>query len=202
MQSRRSFIGRVASGVAGTIAVPAAVLGANDRVRMGIIGVGARGLELVRQAVSLPDVEFVAFADMYTKRLDSAKTLVPDAATYMDHRRMLEDKSIDAVIIATPQHLHCEHFVASLDAGKHVYQEKTMAFTVEHAKRMRAAYQKAAGKHSCRSATRRARRARCRTRQSFLETGTTGQDHRDPHAHVSQHAARKAAVVAAGAIRT
>jgi predicted dehydrogenase len=44
---------------------------------------------------------------------------------------------------ATPQHLHCEHFVTSLDAGKHVYQEKTMAFTVEHAKKMRAAYQRA-----------------------------------------------------------
>jgi len=47
------------------------------------------------------------------------------------------------VLIATPQHLHCEHFVAALDAGKHVYQEKTMAFTVEHAKRMRAAYKRA-----------------------------------------------------------
>jgi predicted dehydrogenase len=47
------------------------------------------------------------------------------------------------VLIATPQHLHCEHFVASLDAGKHVYQEKTMAFTVDHAKKMRAAYQRA-----------------------------------------------------------
>ena len=42
---------------------------------------------------------------------------------------MLDDKSIDAVVIATPQHLHCEHFVASLQAGKHVYQEKTMAFS-------------------------------------------------------------------------
>jgi hypothetical protein len=47
------------------------------------------------------------------------------------------------VLIATPQHLHCEHFVAALDAGKHVYQEKTMAFTVEHAKKMRAAWQRA-----------------------------------------------------------
>ena len=47
------------------------------------------------------------------------------------------------MLIATPQHLHCEHFVASLDAGKHVYQEKTMAFTVEHAKKMRAAWQRA-----------------------------------------------------------
>ena len=52
------------------------------------------------------------------------------------------------MLIATPQHLHCEHFTAALDAGKHVYQEKTMAFTVDHAKRMRAAYQQDGGKRT------------------------------------------------------
>jgi predicted dehydrogenase len=52
----------------------------------------------------------------------------------------LDDKSIDAVLIATPQHLHAEHFIDALSAGKHVYQEKTMAFNVEDAKRMRAAW--------------------------------------------------------------
>ena len=72
----------------------------------------------------------------------------PNAKTYLDYRHLLEDKSIDAVLIATPQHLHCEHFTAALDAGKHVYQEKTMAFTVDHAKRMRAAYPADAGKRT------------------------------------------------------
>jgi len=62
---------------------------------------------------------------------------------FFDYREMLLDKSIDAVIVATPQHLHCEHFVACLEAGKHVYQEKTMAFSVDHAKRMRLAFQRA-----------------------------------------------------------
>jgi predicted dehydrogenase len=61
---------------------------------------------------------------------------------------MLEDKSIDAVLIASPQHLHCEHFTAALDAGKHVYQEKTMAFTVAHAKKMRAAVERAGGRRA------------------------------------------------------
>jgi predicted dehydrogenase len=56
---------------------------------------------------------------------------------------LLEDNKVDAVVIATPQHLHAVHFVAAMEAGKHAYQEKTMAFTVEHAKRMRAAYRKA-----------------------------------------------------------
>src|SRR5580704_10194282 len=72
---------------------------------------------------------------------------MPTAATYVDYRRLLEDQSIDAIIVATPQHLHAEHFCASIDAGKHVYQEKTMAFTVEHAKRMRAAFLKDGGRH-------------------------------------------------------
>lgn len=146
MSSRRSFIGTVASGLATTLASPSQVLGANDRIRLGIIGPGERGMQLVREAISLPGVEVVAFADVYSRRLDDAKKVVPAAATYYDHCRLLDDKSIDAVLIATPQHLHCEHFIAALDAGKHVYQEKTMAFTVDHAKRMRAAYQRAGSK--------------------------------------------------------
>jgi predicted dehydrogenase len=143
MDSRRNFIGKVASGIATTIAAPSSVLGANDRIRLGIIGPGARGMEIVREAIAAPNTEFVAFADIYTRRLEDAKKVAPEAKTYLDYRYLLEDKSIDAVLIATPQHLHCEHFVAALDAGKHVYQEKTMAFTVDHAKKMRAAYKKA-----------------------------------------------------------
>lgn len=87
--------------------------------------------------------EIVGFADVYAKRPEEARRLSPAAKTYLDYRHLLADNSIDAVLIATPQHLHCEHFVAALDAGKHVHQEKTMAFTVELAKKMRAAYQRA-----------------------------------------------------------
>jgi predicted dehydrogenase len=61
----------------------------------------------------------------------------------MDYRHMLDDTSLDAVLIATPQHLHAECFIAAMAAGKHAYQEKAMAFTVEQAKAMRAAYQRA-----------------------------------------------------------
>ncbi len=146
--SRRNFIGKVAGGLAGTLAAPAAVLGANERIRLGIIGPGARGMQIVREAMACPNTEMVAFADIYTRRLEEAKQVAPSAKTYLDYRNLLDDKDVDAVLIATPQHLHCEHFVAALDAGKHVYQEKTMAFTVDHAKRMRAAYQKDAGKHA------------------------------------------------------
>jgi predicted dehydrogenase len=145
MQSRRNFIGKVASGLAGTLA-SSDVLGANDRIRIGIIGAGARGQEILREALACANTECVGAADVYTRRLDEAKQIAPDAKTYLDYRYLLEDKSIDAVLIATPQHLHCEHFVASLDAGKHIYQEKTMAFTVAHAKKMRSAFERAGGK--------------------------------------------------------
>ncbi|HYL36088.1 MAG TPA: Gfo/Idh/MocA family oxidoreductase [Bryobacteraceae bacterium] len=133
----------MATGLATTLASPQRVLGANDRVRAGIIGAGQRGLELYHWASACPNVEVAAFADIYTKRLENARAVVPAAGLHLDHRRLLDDKSIDAVIIATPQHLHCEHCVASLEGGKHVYLEKTMAFTVEQAKHMRAAHRNA-----------------------------------------------------------
>src|SRR5713226_5176813 len=173
IDSRRKFIGTMATGIATTLASPKGVLGANDRIRMGIIGIGARGVEVTRWALACPNVDFVAFAVIYAKRLEDAKQMVPTAATYLDHRRLLDDKTIDAVLIATPQHLHCEHFVNSIAAGKHVYQEKTMAFTPDHAKRMRAAYRKApkltvqVGHQSCSS-------GQMPDAQSFLASGYMG----------------------------
>jgi predicted dehydrogenase len=142
MQTRRNFIGNVATGLAGTLAT-GRVLGANDRVRIGIIGVGDRGTQLAREAIACPGTELSAFADIYTRRLEDAAKLAPAARTYSDYRQLLDDPSLDAVLIATPQHLHAEPFIAAMDSGKHVYIEKAMAFTVEQAKLMRAAYQKA-----------------------------------------------------------
>ncbi|HEX5226797.1 MAG TPA: Gfo/Idh/MocA family oxidoreductase [Bryobacteraceae bacterium] len=159
--------------MATTLASPAGVLGASDRVRIGVIGAGQRGTELVHQAIACPNVEVAAFADVYTRRLDDALNLVPGAAAYDDHRRLLDDQTIDAVIIATPQHLHAGQFIDSLEAGKHVYQEKAMAFTVEDAKRMRAAYRQAPksvvqiGHQSCSS-------GHLRDAVNFLASGHVG----------------------------
>jgi len=147
MDSRRNFLGKVATGLGTLAAAPGRVLGSNDRIRVGFIGFGDRATELLNHVRACPHTEAVAFCDVYTKQLERARSFAPSAATYLDHRHMLEDRSIDAVIVATPQHLHAEHFCASLDAHKHVYQEKTMAFTVEHAMRMRAAFEKDGAKH-------------------------------------------------------
>src|ERR1700734_797757 len=104
MDSRRKFIGAMATGLASTLASSAGVLGANERVRIGIIGAGQRGTELVHQAIACPNVEIAAFADVYNRRLDEARNLVPTAVAYNDHRRLLADASIDARALAPPQH--------------------------------------------------------------------------------------------------
>ena len=147
MSSRRDFLGTLAMGsaLAGASAAASAsasaatgrVLGANDRVRFGLIGAGSRGQEILKAALGRPNVECVAVADAYTGRFAAADKLVPGVRCVQDHRKLLEDPSIDAVLIATPQHLHARHFVDAVGAGKDVYQEKTMAFNAEHARRMR-----------------------------------------------------------------
>jgi predicted dehydrogenase len=142
MQTRRHFIGNVATGLAGSLAT-GRVLGANDRLRIGVIGVGDRGTQLTREVLACPGTEIAAFADVYSRRLADASNLAPEAKTSIDYRHILDDPSLDAVIIATPQHSHAECFIGAMNAGKHVYQEKAMAFTVEQAKQMRAAYQRA-----------------------------------------------------------
>src|SRR3984885_13854713 len=97
MQTRRNFIGNVATGLAGTLAT-GRVLGANDRVRIGIIGVGDRGTQLAREAIACPGTELSAVADIYTRRLDDAAKLAPAARTYSDYRQLLDDPALDAVL--------------------------------------------------------------------------------------------------------
>jgi predicted dehydrogenase len=149
MDSRRHFIGKVATGLAGTLAAgPAEVLGAADRIRVGIIGVGDRGMELLAQIRACPNTEIAGFADIYSRHLERARGAVASVELHSDYRQLLDDRSIDAVVIATPPHLHAEQFADSLDAGKHVYQERIMAFSLDHAKKMRAAYQKYGSKRT------------------------------------------------------
>jgi predicted dehydrogenase len=143
--SRRRFLKQLA-GAAGVLASqgllsPQKILGANDRIRLGLIGAGGRGTEIFKAALKCPNAEGVAAADVYTHRLEAIKKTAPHVTTYADFRRLLDDQSIDAVLIATPQHQHALNFVPAIQAGKDVYQEKTMAFRPDHAKRMRQAYE-------------------------------------------------------------
>jgi len=142
---RRRFLQQMA-GAAGimlshTAASSARILGANDRVRIGLIGAGGRGTEIFTAALHCRNTEPVAVADVYTRRLDDIRQIAPQVKTCSDCRRLLDDRSIDAVLIATPQHQHALNFVAAIEAGKDVYQEKTMAFNPDHARRMRRAFE-------------------------------------------------------------
>jgi len=142
MLNRRRFIQQLSGGVAaiaGSSMFPGRVLGANDRIGFGLIGAGGRGMDIFKAALRTPNTRAVAVADVYSRRLDDVKAIVPAIQTYTDFRRLLDDKSIDAVLIATPQHQHALNFVPAIQAGKDVYQEKTMAFNPDHAHRMRRA---------------------------------------------------------------
>jgi predicted dehydrogenase len=108
-------------------------LGANDRLRIGLIGAGDRGLEDLKEALKQPNVECVAVADVYSRRRDEVKQIVPRADTYDDPMKLLERKDVDAVINATPLHLHAKYFLATLDAGKDLYSEKTMTWDIPEA---------------------------------------------------------------------
>jgi predicted dehydrogenase len=145
MLTRRVFVQQIVGGTAAYAAyslLPAGrVLGANDRVRFGLIGAGGRGQAIFKVALGCTNVEAVAVADLYTRRLDEARQIAPTIKTYQDFRKLLDDKSIDAVLIATPQHQHALNFIPALQAGKDVYQEKTMAFNPDHARRMRKAFE-------------------------------------------------------------
>jgi predicted dehydrogenase len=132
--TRRDFIKKAAVGTAAFLAYPAApVLGANDRVRVAIIGAGQRGQELVRQTLGIPRIQVVAAADVYNRRFDEVRQKVPGIQTFGDYRRVLDMKDIDGVIIASPLHIHARHFLDSVAAGKDVYSEKTFTWSIPEA---------------------------------------------------------------------
>src|SRR5919201_1994521 len=123
---RREFLkGAAASAAVVTVLPTSRVLGANDRVRLGAIGFGGRGQEDMRDALKLGSVEFVAVADVYNRRHAEAKQLAPGVKTFTDHRRLLDLKDVDAVIVASPLHCHARHFIDTIAAGKEFYIEKT-----------------------------------------------------------------------------
>jgi predicted dehydrogenase len=138
--TRRDFLKQTAWGTAAFLAYPPArVLGANDRVRVGMIGVGNRGQDLLDEVKGVPNVQLVAIADVYRGRFDEAKKMAPGILALDDHRRLLDMKDVDAVIVASPLHTHARHFLDTLAAGKDLYSEKTMTWSIPEAEQCLAA---------------------------------------------------------------
>jgi predicted dehydrogenase len=128
---RREFIGSAAASAA-LAAMPGFVATKADAfdgelLRTGHIGVGRQGSKLLRLANGNPDYEVRTICDVLPFQLDRAKGIVgPQTQAVDDYRRILDDPKIDAVFIATPFHLHAQPLLDALDAGKHVYCEKTL----------------------------------------------------------------------------
>jgi len=130
MPTRRSFL--VASGLTALASTKA--FGANERLRVGIIGAGGRMRDLMNAADSsgVP-WEIVSVSDVYTPRRDEVKARAnaANATTHVDYREVLDDTTVDAVFIATPDHWHVPVAAAALGAGKDVYLEKPVTHTLE-----------------------------------------------------------------------
>lgn len=118
--------------LAGATAVSASkVLGANDRVRLGLIGCGGRGMYVGRFMQEAPNAEFVAVCDVYEPNTAKARQWSGGGAqTFSDFRRLLDRRDVDAVLIATPDHWHAAVAVLACRAGKDVYVEKPLAHNV------------------------------------------------------------------------
>jgi len=112
-------------------------LGANDRIRLGFIGVANRGGQLMTAFLTHDDIEIVALCDVYEPTLQKAnERLDGKAETYRDFRRLIERNDVDAVVIATPDHWHAIQTVDACDAGKDVYVEKPLCITIHEGRRM------------------------------------------------------------------
>lgn len=139
MITRRKFVSTSAASVLATAASSRRVLGANNRLRVGIIGCGglAQGAHIpaLTKMKEQDNVEIVAVCDVYQKRLDQAATTT-GAKPIKDYRALLDQKEIDYVAIVTPEHWHAKMTLDAADAGKHIYCEKPMTWSIEEGKKV------------------------------------------------------------------
>lgn len=158
--SRRNFMHKSTQGAAAASLISAAssvhAAGANDRCRIGVIGAGRRGFgSLTKSLVSLRNhqqrsIELVSVADVFSVHRDRFVEFVKSETgvsptTYIDHREMIANEDLDAIVIGVPDHWHAKITIDALMAGKHVYCEKPMTHTVEEAAQVVAAW-KASGR--------------------------------------------------------
>jgi len=154
--SRRDFLGRTTIAVAALGSVSAAsplkpsvsarsasrVLGANDRINVGMLGVGGMGTghlrAFVKQSEETKDIQVAAVNDVYTKRKNRARDIarLAEKDVCHDYRELLARNDIDAVVIATPDHWHAQMAIDAMAAGKDVYLQKPMTLTVPEARQV------------------------------------------------------------------
>lgn len=129
---RRSFIKQgsslLATGLLLPKAIPFSILknAPNETIRIGVIGTGDRGQGLMKILMSIKNIDLVALCDTLDFRLNAAAVIAPKAKKYKNYKALLAHKDLDAVIISTPLNTHATIASAAIDAGLHIYCEKTM----------------------------------------------------------------------------
>jgi predicted dehydrogenase len=162
--TRRQFLTRTGAGAAGLVlglngletGSYSSIKGSNEKIRVGFIGVGNRGTQMLHTFMSMPDCEIAALCDVYEpyitrvyEKVDPryistrpgqipkmGETFPGKVERYTDYRKLLENKSIDAVVISTPDHWHALQTIHSVQAGKDVYVEKPVSKTIEEGRAM------------------------------------------------------------------
>jgi predicted dehydrogenase len=135
--TRRTFGKSAALAGVGTALGAKGVLGANDRVRLGFIGLGNRGDQVLDAFLEHKDCQVTDICDIYQPYLDFAgKKIGTNPRPFSDYRRLLERKDIDAVVICTPDHWHALQTIHACQAGKDVYVEKPLSLCVLEGRRM------------------------------------------------------------------
>ena len=125
---RNSSASLVSGYVASSALSATKILGANDRIRLGVIGTGGRARYLMGLLKNLPGNEQIAVCDVYEPNMDQAVTLVgAGAKRYVDYGAMLDSKEIDAVVIGSPDHWHKQMTIDAVKAGKDIYVEKPIS---------------------------------------------------------------------------
>jgi predicted dehydrogenase len=140
MHRRRFLESSAALAAVSTLSGPAAAAGQRvrrmDRVRVAIVGVSGQGDWNLNEVVQTDLAEVVALCDVDQDRATPARRKFPQARFYDDYRRLLEQKDIEAVLVATPDHHHAFAAVWAMRAGKHVYCEKPLAHSVHEVRVM------------------------------------------------------------------
>lgn len=148
--SRRQFLsntGQAAVTLAAATSLAPSILSAPSPGKMigvGCIGLGTRGGDLINMVVHIPNVKVVAVCDVYGPHRQKGieRSLNPEVKAYVDYRELLANPNVDAVVIATPDHWHCQMVLDAVKAGKDIYCEKGFSRTLSEAKLMRDALKK------------------------------------------------------------
>jgi len=135
--TRRQFAKTMAAAGAATALSRMRVLGANDRVRLGFIGLGNRGDQVLDGFLVHKDAEVVAICDLWQPYLDfAAKKIGSSPKQFKEYRKLLDMKDVDAVVICTPDHWHAVQTIHACQAGKDVYVEKPLSLRVAEGRKM------------------------------------------------------------------